>query len=63
MAPLVKLYPVYQRYMVWLGWTICVAALVAGSFADTIGSLIMTQGVMYGGAYSSYQFRASFTTY
>lgn len=51
MAPLVKLYPVYQRYMVWLGWMICVAALVAGSFADTIGSLIMTQGVMYGSTF------------
>jgi hypothetical protein len=42
---------VYQRYMVWLGWSICVAALVAGSFADTIRSLIMTQGVMYGGLF------------
>lgn len=51
MAPLVKLYPVYQRYMVWLGWTICIAALVAGSFANTIGSLIMTQGVMYGSTF------------
>jgi hypothetical protein len=59
MAPLVKLYPVYQRYMVWLGWAICVAALVAGSFADTIQSLIMTQGVMYGGKFCLPRFPAS----
>lgn len=49
MAPLVKRYPAYQRHLVWLGWTICLLALVAGSFADTIGGLIATQGVMYGG--------------
>ena len=61
MAPLVKLYPVYQRYMVWLGWAICVAALVAGSFADTIESLIMTQGVMYGGSFCLQRFPASYT--
>ena len=48
MAPLVKKYPAYQRPMVWLGWSICVAALIAGSFATSVGSLIGTQGVMYG---------------
>ena len=63
MAPLVKLYPVYQRYMVWLGWAICVAALVAGSFADTIESLIMTQGVMYGGQFHLLRFSASYAAY
>ncbi|KAI4728764.1 MFS general substrate transporter [Aureobasidium sp. EXF-10728] len=53
MAPLVKRYPFYQRYMVWVGWMICLASLVAGSFADSLGSLIITQGVMYGGRFCS----------
>ena len=49
MVPLVKRYPKYQRPMIWLGWTICISGLVAGSFAATVTSLVMTQGVMYGG--------------
>lgn len=57
MAPLVKRYPMYQRYMVWIGWLICLTALVAGSFADTVGSLIVTQGVMYGGQFLTTHFK------
>lgn len=34
--------------MIWAGWPLCIAALVAGSFANTIGALIVTQGIMYG---------------
>lgn len=34
--------------MIWLGWPFCIAGLIAGSFANTIGALIMTQGIMYG---------------
>jgi hypothetical protein len=49
MAPLVKRFPIYQRHMVVVGWMICLGGMVAGSFADTIGALIVTQGVMYGG--------------
>lgn len=48
MAPLVKKFPMYQRHMVVVGWVICLGALVAGSFADTMGSLVATQGIMYG---------------
>jgi hypothetical protein len=49
MAPLVKRFPIYQRHMVVAGWIICLGGMVAGSFADTIGALIVTQGVTYGG--------------
>lgn len=49
MAPLVKRFPMYQRHMVVAGWVVCLAGMVAGSFADTIGALIVSQGVMYGG--------------
>lgn len=48
LAPLVKRFPVHQSHMVWLGWMICIAALIAGSFANTVGALIVTQGIMYG---------------
>lgn len=48
MAPLVKRYPKYQRHMIYIGWPICIGGLVAGSFATTLGTLIITQGFMYG---------------
>ncbi|KAG9548770.1 MFS general substrate transporter, partial [Aureobasidium melanogenum] len=51
MAPLVKRFPKWQGTMVRVGWVICLGALVAGSFAETIGGLIFTQGVMYGAGY------------
>ena len=35
--------------IVWIGYTICIIGLVFGSFADGIGTLILTQGIMYGG--------------
>ncbi|TLD37894.1 MFS general substrate transporter [Venturia nashicola] len=34
--------------MIWLGWPICIAGLVAASFATHLGGLIVTQGVIYG---------------
>lgn len=34
--------------MIWIGWPICLLGLVAGSFARNLGTLILTQGVMYG---------------
>lgn len=34
--------------MIWLGWVICLAGVLASSFAHTVGALIFTQGVMYG---------------
>lgn len=51
MAPLVKRYPHYQRHMIWAGWVLCLAGLVAGSFANTVATLIATQGVLYGVGY------------
>lgn len=54
MAPLVKRFPGWQKVMVRVGWVICLGALVAGSFAESIGGLIVTQGVMYGSEYPSH---------
>lgn len=34
--------------MIWIGWTIALLGLVAGSFARNLGTLILTQGVVYG---------------
>ncbi|KAF2022596.1 MFS general substrate transporter [Setomelanomma holmii] len=31
-----------------VGWPLCIAGLIGGSFADQLGTLILTQGVMYG---------------
>ncbi|KAL8646045.1 MAG: hypothetical protein Q9210_006355 [Variospora velana] len=48
MAAFVRRYQRYRSQMIWLGWPCCIAGLVAGSFAKTIGALIVTQGIMYG---------------
>ncbi|RDI78073.1 hypothetical protein Vi05172_g11966 [Venturia inaequalis] len=40
--------PKYQRQMIWVGWPICIAGLIAGSFATNLGGLIVTQGIIYG---------------
>lgn len=34
--------------MISVGWLLCIIGLVAGSFADSLGTLIVTQGVLYG---------------
>jgi MFS family permease len=47
-ASITKRFPKYQRQQIWLGWPLCVFGLVAGSFTNTVGGLIVTQGVMYG---------------
>ena len=47
-SPIVKRYHRYQRHMIWIGWPTCIMALIAGSFARTIETLILTQGVLYG---------------
>ena len=47
-TPLVKKYQRYQRHMIWVGWVICILSLIAGSFANQIETLILTQGIMYG---------------
>jgi predicted MFS family arabinose efflux permease len=38
----------YSTKMIYIGWPMCITALVAGSFANSLGTLILTQGVMYG---------------
>ena len=47
-TPIVKRYKKYQQQMIWVGWLLCICALIAGSFAKSIGVLILTQGVLYG---------------
>ncbi|KAI9158185.1 MFS-type transporter pynF [Paramyrothecium foliicola] len=47
-TPVVKRYQRWQTYMIGVGAVLCVVALVAASFATSVTSLIITQGVMYG---------------
>jgi MFS family permease len=47
-AAVTKRFPKYQRLQIWIGWPICILGLVAGSFVESLGGLIATQGVMYG---------------
>ncbi|KAF2711040.1 MFS general substrate transporter [Pleomassaria siparia CBS 279.74] len=46
--PLIRRWSRYRTQMILIGWPLCIAGLVAGSFADQLGILILTQGVMYG---------------
>ncbi|KAK5754033.1 hypothetical protein LTS12_015887 [Elasticomyces elasticus] len=46
--PLIKRFSRYRRHMIYIGWPLCLAGLVAGSFARILGALIFTQGIMYG---------------
>lgn len=48
MAAFVRRYQRYRYTIIWVGWPLCILGLVAGSFADSVGALIVTQGVMYG---------------
>ncbi|KAH8892807.1 MFS general substrate transporter [Thozetella sp. PMI_491] len=51
MTPLLKRYSNYRQYMIWLGWPLCIIGLAAGSFATTLGGLIVTQGILYGAGF------------
>jgi predicted MFS family arabinose efflux permease len=46
--PLIRRWSKYRTHMILVGWPLCIAGLVAGSFADRLSTLILTQGVMYG---------------
>ncbi|KAF4502362.1 monocarboxylate transporter 2 [Fusarium agapanthi] len=46
--PFIQKHQWWRRQMIWVGWPICIGGLVAGSFANTLGALILTQGVAYG---------------
>ena len=43
-----KRFPKYQRQQIWLGWPLCILGLLLGSYTNSVGGLIATQGVMYG---------------
>ncbi len=49
MAVFVRRYQHYRLYIIWIGWPLCILGLIAGSFASSLGPLIFTQGIMYGG--------------
>jgi MFS family permease len=46
--PLIRRWSTYRMHMILVGWPLCIMGLVAGSFADRLNTLILTQGVMYG---------------
>jgi MFS family permease len=49
MTCMCKTYPqINRRYIVLLGWAICVAGLVGASFCASLLSLTLTQGLLYG---------------
>jgi MFS family permease len=47
-TPLIQRWSKYRVHMILVGWPLCILGLVAGSFANTLGTLLLTQGVMYG---------------
>ncbi|KAL8638176.1 MAG: hypothetical protein Q9228_004643 [Teloschistes exilis] len=51
MAAFVRRYQRYRYTIIWVGWPLCILGLIAGSFADSVGALIVTQGVMYGSGF------------
>lgn len=51
--PIARRYAAHQVYILRLGWLICIAALVASSFATRVWHLILTQGLLYGAGWST----------
>jgi predicted MFS family arabinose efflux permease len=47
-TPLIRRWSKYRTQMILVGWPLCIVGLIAGSFADRLSTLILTQGVMYG---------------
>lgn len=47
-TPITAKWHKYQRQMIWAGWAMCIAGLIAASFATKVWHLIVTQGVLYG---------------
>lgn len=47
-TPLIRRWAAYRTHMILVGWPLCILGLVAGSFANKLGTLLLTQGVMYG---------------
>lgn len=48
MVYLIRRYQNYRFQIIWIGWPVCILGLIAGSFANSLGPLIFTQGIMYG---------------
>lgn len=46
--PFLRRHARWRKRMIYIGWPVCLLGLVCGSYASTLGSLILTQGVMYG---------------
>ena len=46
--PFIRRFPWYRTHMILVGWPLCITGLIAGSFANSLGMLILTQGVLYG---------------
>ncbi|CAO2647664.1 Nn.00g085860.m01.CDS01 [Neocucurbitaria sp. VM-36] len=46
--PFIRRWSTYRTHMILVGWPLCIVGLIAGSFADRLSTLILTQGVMYG---------------
>jgi hypothetical protein len=42
--PLVRRWSNYRTRMILIGWPLCIVGLVAGSFANQLSTLILTQG-------------------
>lgn len=45
--PLVRRYPRYRRYCVWVGTLLCFTSLFGASYARTVAQLVALQGVLY----------------
>lgn len=48
MTPISKRYRHWQRQMIVFGWTLCVLGLIGASFCNSVITLIITQGIVYG---------------
>lgn len=46
-----KIHPHWQQPMIYLGWLMCIGALIAASFCRSLATLAVTQGVMYGAGF------------
>lgn len=55
-TPLAKRFQRWQREIIIAGWLVCVISLVAASFAKSILTLVMTQGVFYGLGFTALYF-------
>ena len=38
----------WRRGMIWVGWLICILAILTSSYTSSLAAIILTQGVMYG---------------